>query len=166
MAAEHLAPERNTPLHVGNRAERARDIQLPPVPGSIPFALEGNEEIAKILVCPHSGIVITPVQVLVTGPEAVDIELDHFELRLPPQSTYRPVDDICGDLVPGNNNADAVKYNPFPFKSRSNSDVVLAVKYEGADQAPYFAISGRSSVYDGITWDVPAGCVRQDAVYR
>lgn len=99
------------------------------------------------------------------GP-GVDIELDHFELRLPPPSTFRPVGDICSDLVPGNNDADAVKYNPFPFRSRDDGNVVLSVKYENATQDPFFAVTGRTDKYDGITWDVAAGCVKQDAVYR
>lgn len=104
----------------------------------------------------------------IDGPApGVDIELDRFELRLPPQtSTYPPVDDVCSDLVAGNNDADAVKYHPFPFRSRDNANVVLAVKYENTTMDPYLAISGRTSPFDRITWDVAAGCLRQDAVYR
>jgi hypothetical protein len=99
------------------------------------------------------------------GPN-VAIEFDHFELRLPPQSTYPPADNVCFDLVPGNNDADAVMYHPFPFRSRVDANVLVQVKRDETDLFNYFAVSGRSSAYDGISWDIAPGCVRQDAVYR
>ena len=96
------------------------------------------------------------------GPGAnVDIEFDHFELRLPPESTYPPPSDVCSNLVPGNN---TIKYHPFPFRSRDDANVIMAMR--GDEMDPYFAISGRSSDMDGISWNVAAGCVKQDAVYR
>jgi len=99
------------------------------------------------------------------GPN-VDIEFDHFELRLPPQSTYPPAADVCSDLVSGNNDADAVMYHPFPFRSRDDMNVLLQVKRDESDLIDYFAISGRSSDTDGLSWDVAAGCIKPDAVYK
>jgi len=103
----------------------------------------------------------------IEGPGAgVDFEISHFELRLPPESTYPSAEDVCGDLVPGNNDADAVLYHPFPFRSRDDDNVLLEVKNDDNDPFNYFAITGRSSAYDGISWDVAAGCIKQDSVYR
>lgn len=99
------------------------------------------------------------------GP-GVDIEIDHFELKLPPQSTFAPENGTCFDLVPGNNDADAVMYNPFPFRSRTDDDVLVQVRYDDAGLFYYFAVSGRSDSYDGLSWDVATGCVQLDAVYR
>lgn len=90
----------------------------------------------------------------------VDIEFDHFELRLPPAP---PSSNVCSNLVPASNE---VMYHPFPFRSRDDANVVVAVKNDPSDSDPYFAITGRSHDKDGITWDVAPGCIKQDAVYR
>jgi hypothetical protein len=94
-------------------------------------------------------------------PGGIDIVLDSFVLRLPPLDTYPPPSDVCGNLVPETN---AVKYHPFPFRARMNSNVVVEVKYDEID--PYFAVTGRTSDTDGLSWDVANGCVKQFETYR
>lgn len=103
----------------------------------------------------------------IDGPGAgVDIEIEHFELRLPPEGTYPSVDNVCFDLIPGNNDADEVAYNPFPFKARDDDDVLLDVRTDASGTFNYFAVSGRSQSYEGISWWPAPGCIQKDAVYR
>jgi hypothetical protein len=94
-------------------------------------------------------------------PGGIDIVLDSFVLRLPPPDTYPPPSDVCGNLVPGTN---AVKYHPFPFRARMNPNVTVEVKYDEVD--PYFAVTGRTSDTDGLSWNVPTGCVKLFQTYR
>lgn len=99
------------------------------------------------------------------GP-GVDIEFDHFELRLPPPSLYPPANNVCGNLVPVSNASETVTYHPFPFRTRDDSNVLLDVKRDENDKFDFFALSGRSSDADGISWEVAPGCIKQDAMYK
>jgi hypothetical protein len=120
----------------------------------------------------HESDVYEVLQLRGPGPE-VDMELLEFTLRTPPKEAFPNPENVCGDLVPGNGDAEQLGLSPYPFRT-NNYETHLSIGEESSNH--YFAISGRGFAVEhakmgnwrsaGITWDVPPVCVKPHAKYR
>jgi hypothetical protein len=110
----------------------------------------------------------TALILLGPGPN-VNLEVDEFTLQSPSAEAYPDASHVCQNLVPGNGNADLLGYSPFPF-FKDGYKTNLVIKNDGSRPGnPFFSITGRSAYNSdsvGMAFDVPAGCVQKDHVYR
>jgi hypothetical protein len=117
---------------------------------------------------------------LLIGPSAgVDVELLEFVIRLPPRTAFRDPTNVCGNLVPGNGDAESVGLSPFPFET-NNPETHIVVQRDALINNKYFQITGRHfSIHGfkaslaengwedaGLSWKVPNGCVKAGSLYR
>lgn len=120
----------------------------------------------------HKSDVYEVLQLRGPGP-GVDMELLEFTLRTPPKEAFPNPENVCGDLVPGNGDAELLGLSPYPFRT-NNHEIHLSIGEEGSSH--YFAISGRGFAVQnakkgnwrsaGITWDILPPCVKPHAKYR